>query len=91
MTTYYNELMVVWQLDLFTVEEWESNKDIARYKKAKEHSRVFVSLAGLNRDLDEVRVAYLAATLCPLFERFFLKYVNRHVVIFLSSHCEFQD
>lgn len=42
VTTYYNELMVVWQeLDLFEVEEWKSSKDSERFC-------VFVFLAGLN-------------------------------------------
>lgn len=49
VTTYYNELMVVWQeLDLFAVEECESSKDSARYRKTKERFRVSVFLAGLN-------------------------------------------
>lgn len=56
VTAYYNELMVVWQeLDLLEVDEWKSNKDSAWYQKAKEHSRVFVFLAGLNICLDDVQ------------------------------------
>ncbi|KAL9411806.1 hypothetical protein AB3S75_045415 [Citrus x aurantiifolia] len=56
ITTYYNDLMILWQeLDMFEVEVWESPNDSARYKKKVKQSRVFVFLAGLNTDLDEVR------------------------------------
>ncbi|XP_073138299.1 uncharacterized protein [Henckelia pumila] len=55
-TTYYNELIVLWQeLDLLDVDEWESSKDCTRYKAKCDRQRMFVFLAGLNKDLDEVR------------------------------------
>ncbi|KAG6507002.1 hypothetical protein ZIOFF_032337 [Zingiber officinale] len=43
------------ELDLFEEEDWENPNDSARYKKKIERGRVFVFLAGLNKELDEVR------------------------------------
>ncbi|XP_024022355.1 uncharacterized protein LOC112091879 [Morus notabilis] len=46
----------LWQeLDMFEDEQWENSNDNARYKKKVERGRVFVFLAGLNKDLDEVQ------------------------------------
>ncbi|XP_019056106.1 PREDICTED: uncharacterized protein LOC109115925 [Nelumbo nucifera] len=69
VTTYYNEMMAVWQeLDLFEEEEWESPSDGARYKKKIERGRVFVFLAGLNKELDEVRGRILGRKPLPTRE-----------------------
>ncbi|KAG6521177.1 hypothetical protein ZIOFF_018243 [Zingiber officinale] len=43
------------ELDLFEEEDWGNPSDSARYKKKIERGRVFVFLAGLNKELDEVR------------------------------------
>lgn len=56
VTTYYNGMMILWQeLDLFEAEDWECPNNSVRYKKKVERSLVSVFLAGLNKDLDEVR------------------------------------
>ena len=78
VTAYYNDMMILWQeLDMFEVEVWESPNDSARYKEKVEQSRVFVFLAGLNIDLDEVRGRVLERNLCPLLEKFFQRFVAR--------------
>jgi hypothetical protein len=49
-------MMTLWhELDMFEYEIWENPNDSAWYKKKVERTRVFVFLAGLNKDLDEIR------------------------------------
>ena len=56
VTTHYNEIVTLWQeLDLFYEDEWDCPTDNVRYKKREENERVYVFLAGLNQELDEVR------------------------------------
>ncbi|KZV19589.1 hypothetical protein F511_13475, partial [Dorcoceras hygrometricum] len=53
---YYNEMRTLWQeLDLCYEDDWECKNDNIKYHKRMETDRVFVFLAGLNRELDEVR------------------------------------
>ena len=55
MTKYYNILKGLWQeWDLFYGFEWACAADSACFKMI-EKERVFNSLAGLNKELDEVR------------------------------------
>ena len=55
VTFYYNELVTLWQeLDLCYEDEWDCQKDSVRHKKKEENDRVYVFLAGLNQELDEV-------------------------------------
>lgn len=43
VTSYYNEMMAIWQeLDLFEEEEWESPSESAWYKRKIERGRVSV-------------------------------------------------
>lgn len=64
-TTYYNELMILWQeLDLFEMDEWESSKDNTQYGEKKK-SRVFVFLDGLDKELEEVRYRILCRNPLP--------------------------
>ena len=44
---------------MFKDDDWESTNDNVKQKKKVERSRVFLFLAGLNRDLDEVQLASL--------------------------------
>lgn len=56
VTEYFLEMTHLWQeLDLSLEEEWDCTGDSVRYKKRVENERVFEFLAGLNRDLDDVR------------------------------------
>ncbi|KZV15766.1 hypothetical protein F511_32247 [Dorcoceras hygrometricum] len=52
---YYNEMRALWQeLDLCYNDDWECKNDSVKYHKRMETDRVFVFLAGLNRELDDV-------------------------------------
>ena len=56
VTQYYNTLQNAWQeLDLFSHMEWKCVEDSAYYCKILEKERAFDFLAGLNKELDEVR------------------------------------
>uniref|UniRef100_A0A1S8ADA3 Uncharacterized protein n=1 Tax=Citrus limon TaxID=2708 RepID=A0A1S8ADA3_CITLI len=72
VTAYYNDMMAVWQeLDLFEDEQWENSNDSARYKEKVERGRVFVFLAGLNKELDEVRGRILGKKPLPTIREVF--------------------
>lgn len=72
VTTYYNDMMAVWQeLHMFEDEQWENSNDSARYKKKIERGRVFVFLAGLNNELDEVRGRILGKKPLPAIREVF--------------------
>ncbi|XP_024038874.1 uncharacterized protein LOC127898956 [Citrus sinensis] len=72
VTTYYNELLILWQkLDLCYDEQWDCSSDSVRYKKMLENDRVYVFLAGLNRDLDEVRGRILSRKPLPSIREVF--------------------
>lgn len=56
VTEYYMEMVALWQeLDLSTEEDWDCPGDCVRYRKKLENERVFEFLAGLHRNLDDVR------------------------------------
>ncbi|WJX71431.1 hypothetical protein P8452_55427 [Trifolium repens] len=56
VTAYYNELLTLWQeLDLCYDDNWKCAEDSVLFLKRQENDRVFMFLAGLNKDLDEVR------------------------------------
>ena len=49
-------MKALWQEpDLRYKDNWECSKDSVRYLKRMENDRVYVFLAGLNKNLDEVR------------------------------------
>ena len=61
VTEYYTEMLGLWQeLDFSRKEEWERTGDNVRFKKKMENERVFEFLAGLNRELDDVRSRVLS-------------------------------
>ena len=57
VTIYYNEMVTLWQeLDQCYDDVWENANDLARFKKREENDRVYMFLlAGVNRNLDEVK------------------------------------
>lgn len=68
---YYNEKVTLWQeLDH---EEWENPEDSARHLKREEDERVYMFLAGLNRELDDVRGRILSKKPLPNIREVFLK------------------
>lgn len=53
---YFSALKRLWQeLESFTINEWKDPDDGILYRKMLDKKRVYVSLEGLNRELDEVR------------------------------------
>ncbi|XP_073121030.1 uncharacterized protein [Henckelia pumila] len=86
VTSYYNELLTIWQeLDFFETDEWESKNDCCRYRKNLEHGRVFVFLARLNKELDEVRGRLLGRKPLPSLREIFSEVrreeAQRHVML----------
>ena len=49
-------MVTLWQeLDQCYDDVWENANDLARFKKQEENDRVYMFLAGVNRNLDEVK------------------------------------
>ncbi|KAL6317167.1 hypothetical protein AAG906_029919 [Vitis piasezkii] len=72
VTEYYTEMLGLWQeLDLSYDEEWECTGDSVRFKKKMENERVFEFLAGLNRELDDVRSRVLSRRPLPSIREVF--------------------
>ncbi|RVW51120.1 hypothetical protein CK203_078125 [Vitis vinifera] len=72
VTEYYTEMLGLWQeLDLSCKEEWECTGDSVRFKKKMENERVFEFLAGLNRELDDVRSRVLSRRPLPSIREVF--------------------
>ena len=72
VTTYYNEMVALWQeLDQYNEDTWESAADCAKQKKREENDRVYVFLAGVNRDLDEVKGRILGRRPLPSIREVF--------------------
>lgn len=95
VTTYYNEMMAVCQeLNLFEKEAWENSNDSARHKKKIERGRVFVFLAGLNKDLDEVRGRILGRKPLPTIREVFSEVrreeARRYVMMKLETNAEIE-
>ncbi|KAI5418377.1 hypothetical protein KIW84_042857 [Lathyrus oleraceus] len=68
----YNEWdQTVRLLDLYYDDNWRCTEDNVLFLKRQENDRVFMFLAGLNKDLDEVRGRVLGkvplSTLCEIF------------------------
>lgn len=52
VTSFFNHMLALWQeLNLCYNKEWESSKDIARFKRCEEIDRIFMFLAGINSKL----------------------------------------
>lgn len=64
VTIYYNKLMTLWQeLDLCYEDNWKCMEDSVQFIKRQENDRVFMFLASLNKELDEVRDRLLGKAL----------------------------
>ena len=71
---YYTETLGLWQeLVLSCEEEWECTGDSVRFKKKMENERVFKFLAGLNRELDDVRSRVLSRQPLPSIRKVFFE------------------
>ncbi|CAJ2644120.1 unnamed protein product [Trifolium pratense] len=72
VTTYYNEFLTLWQeLDLCYDDNWKCAEDSVLFLKRQENDRVFMFLAGLNKDLDEVRGQVLGKVPLPTLRETF--------------------
>ena len=72
VTEHYTEMLGLWQeLDVSCEEEWECTGDNVRFKKKMENERVFEFLAGLNRELDDVRSRVLSRWPSPSIREVF--------------------
>lgn len=72
VTAYYNELLTLWQeLDLCYDDNWRCTEDSVLFLKRQENDRVFMFLAGLNTDLDEVRGRVLGKIPLPTLRETF--------------------
>ena len=72
VTTYYNQMVPLWQeLDLCYEDEWDCPNDSVRHRKREENDRVYVFLAGLNQNLDEVRGRILGRKPLPFIREVF--------------------
>jgi hypothetical protein len=72
VTAYYNELLTLWQeLDLCYDDNWKCAEDSVLFLKRQENDRVFMFLAGLNKDLDEVRGRVLGKVPLPTLRETF--------------------
>lgn len=68
VTEYYTTLTKLWQeLDLFEPNDWCSDC-VGKYAKLVEKTRTFDFLAGLNKDLDEVRGRMIGMRPLPQIE-----------------------
>ena len=66
VTQYFNMLSRYWQqLDVFEVFEWDCPNDALRFQKIIEKERIYTFVAGLNKNLDEVRGIILATKPLP--------------------------
>ena len=70
---YYNEMVSLWQeLDQCYNDEMDCPIDSVKIMKKEENDCVYLFLAGLNHDLDEVRAQILGKKLLPsLLEVFY--------------------
>lgn len=72
VTHYFNSLKNLWQeLDLFNECEWRCIDDGARYKKLVDKDRIYDFLAGLNKELDDVRGRILGTKPLPSIREIF--------------------
>ncbi|KAL8101714.1 hypothetical protein AgCh_033561 [Apium graveolens] len=66
VTQYFSTLTRYWQqLDMFECIEWDCTKDSLKFQNIIEKERIFTFLAGLNRNLDEVRGRILSMKPLP--------------------------
>ncbi|KAH9677444.1 retrotran gag 3 domain-containing protein [Citrus sinensis] len=72
VTHYFNSLKNLWQeLALFNECEWRCIDDGARYKKLVDKNRIYDFLAGLNKELDDVRGRILGTKPLPSIREIF--------------------
>ncbi|CAH9061826.1 unnamed protein product [Cuscuta epithymum] len=90
VTTYYNEMVSFWQeLDHCNNDVWENKNDQARQKKREENDRVFMFLAGVNQNLDDVKGRLLGRRPLPSIREVFSEVrleENRRKIMSTDKH-----
>lgn len=72
VTTYYNIMVTLWQeLDQCYEDDWKDPSDATKFQKREENDRVYMFLAGLNQELDEVRGRILGRKPLPSMREVF--------------------
>ncbi|KAL6312307.1 hypothetical protein AAG906_004897 [Vitis piasezkii] len=72
VTQYYTDLTKLWQeLDLFNSLAWKDPDDSVLYQKMVKSDRIYDFLAGLNKELDDVRGRLLRIKPLPQIEETF--------------------
>ncbi|KAG8479486.1 hypothetical protein CXB51_029679 [Gossypium anomalum] len=72
VTQYYNNLKILWQeLDMYYEADWGEGLEHTKFMDHLNKERLYEFLAGLNRDLDEVRGRILGKTTLPTIEEAF--------------------
>ena len=72
VTIYYNEMVSLWQeLEQCYNDEWECTGDSVKAMKKEESDRVYLFLAGLNKEFDEVRSRILSKNPLPTLRETF--------------------
>ena len=93
VTQYFSMLQQLWQeVDLFNTFSWKDPEDALLFQKLRNKERVYDFLAGLNRELDEVRGRLLGRHPLPFIDKVFAEVRReehrRHVM--LSDSPSFQ-
>ncbi|GMI67956.1 hypothetical protein HRI_000464900 [Hibiscus trionum] len=66
VTQYYNNLKILWQkLDMYYEADWGEGEEHTKFMTHLNKERLYEFLAGLNRELDEVRSRILGRTSLP--------------------------
>ena len=74
VTQYYNSLTKLWkEMDMLNDCKWHCVEDSMTYRKLTDKDRVYEFLAGLNKDLDEVRGRLLGIQPLPAIGEIFSK------------------
>ncbi|GMI84832.1 hypothetical protein HRI_002152500 [Hibiscus trionum] len=74
VTQYYNNLKILWQeLDMYYEVDWGEGLEHTKFISHLNKERLYEFLAGLNRDLDEVRGRILGRTPLPTIGEAFAK------------------
>ena len=80
-------MVTLWQeLDQFYDDVWENSNDYARHKKGEENDWVYMFLASLNRNMDEVRGRILGQKPLPSIHEVFSEVSHEESQRRIMSH-----
>uniref|UniRef100_A0A803Q6L9 Uncharacterized protein n=1 Tax=Cannabis sativa TaxID=3483 RepID=A0A803Q6L9_CANSA len=74
VTSFYNKMVAWWQeLNKYNDDVWESQTDLLQHKKREANDRVFMLLAGINKNMDEAKSRILGHRPLPSIRDVFSK------------------